>query len=70
MEAAIMLNDGKKGHALINLSELMGVSIDTVRRWATGARPLPEGQARAIQAFADNHRLRARLARVAAALEE
>lgn len=64
IEAAVVLNGGHRRDALIRLSEILGVSVYTVRRWTTGKFPMPSHQELAVRSLVELTELREKMSQI------
>ena len=70
LACAIELNGGRRRAALVHLSEVLGVSIGTVRCWVRGERAVPSDSEVAIRCLVEVQRLRLVLRRLREVLDE
>jgi len=70
LQAAVVLNDGRRVDALTKLAGRLGVHVDTVRRWVNGARAIPPAETIAVRSMVEVRQLRSKLAKVWDVLNE
>jgi hypothetical protein len=68
LKAATELNSGRRRDCLVKLAELLGVHVDTVRRWVRGDREVPRAEVLAIKSLLEVRSLRFKLSVVRSAL--
>lgn len=70
LQAAVVLNDGRRVDALTKLAGRLGVHVDTVRRWVNGTRAIPPAETIAVRSMVEVRQLRSKLAKVWDVLNE
>ena len=70
LDAAVLLNGGRRRDALVRLAERMGVHVETVRRWTSGRAEMAAYHRNAHDAMVALFEAEIILARVREAVDE